>query len=187
MFAMTEPSHAAPAAVLVGPPGAGKTTVGTLVARALGLGFVDSDAAVERAAGRTVPEIFAADGEPAFRALEHETVTRLLRTHDGVLALGGGAALHAGTRGELRGHRVVLLDVDVDRAVARVASSGVRPLLAGDPVGRMTALQTARRPVYEDVASLRIDTSDRSAAEVADQIIRHLAAAGPIPPRKDEA
>lgn len=186
MTAMTDSADTRPAAVLVGPPGAGKTTVGRLVARGLGLHFLDSDAAVEHASGRSVPQIFASEGEAAFRTLERATVAGLLRTHRGVLALGGGAALDPGTREALRGHVVVLLDVDVDRAVARVAGSGERPLLAGDPVGRMSALQTERRPVYEAVATLRVDTSHRTAAEVADDLIQRLAT-GRAPLRKDDA
>ena len=87
--------------VLVGFMGAGKTTVGRLLAAKLGVPFTDSDHVIEARAGRPIPQIFAADGEPAFRQLEHEVIADLLNGEDMVLALGGGAATHPGTRAAL--------------------------------------------------------------------------------------
>ena len=133
-----------PAVVLVGPPGAGKTTVGTLIAHALGLPFLDTDDEVERVAGMPIPEIFLTKGEPAFRALEHETVLRVLREFDGIVALGGGAILHPGTQEALRRHMTVFLNVDVSQALPRVGLSGIRPLLMGDPVTKFNALMAQR-------------------------------------------
>src|SRR3954453_2396574 len=112
-----------PHVVLVGPPGAGKTTIGTLVARVLGVELLDTDHEVERAAGMSIPDFFLSRGEEAFRELEHEVVSSALRGHDGVIALGGGAVLHPGTREALRGHQVVFLDVDVSQALPRVGLS----------------------------------------------------------------
>ncbi|WP_447925289.1 3-dehydroquinate synthase [Georgenia muralis] len=169
-------SGTGPRLILVGPPGAGKTTVGELVAATLGVPLCDSDAEVERLAGTTVPEIFRTRGESEFRVLEHDAVTRLLSEHDGVLALGGGAVLHPGTQAALAGHHVVFLDVDADHAVARVARSGARPLLEGDPAARFEALMTARRPVYERVATARVGTGGRTAEDVAADVLRTLVA-----------
>ena len=100
-----------PLLVLVGPPGAGKTTVGRILAEQRGVGFRDTDADVEAAAGKSVADIFVEDGEPAFRALERAAVDVALREHDGVLAVGGGAVLADETRALLTGHRVIWLDV----------------------------------------------------------------------------
>lgn len=169
-------SGTGPRLILVGPPGAGKTTVGELVAATLGVPLRDSDAEVERLAGTSVPEIFRTRGEGEFRVLEHDAVTRLLSEHDGVLALGGGAVLHPGTQAALAGHHVVFLDVDADHAVARVARSGARPLLEGDPTARFEALMTARRPVYERVATVRVVTGGRTAEDVAAEVLRTLTA-----------
>ncbi|MPV37999.1 3-dehydroquinate synthase [Georgenia subflava] len=164
-----------PHVVLVGPPGAGKTTVGGLLARALHVELYDADAEVERTAGTTIPELFRTHGEEHFRHLEHETVTRLLAT-DAVVSLGGGAVLHPGTREALRGHTVVYLDVDVEEALVRVSRSEERPLLAGDPAARLAALVAERRPVYEAVATAVVRTNDRSPQNVAEEILALLSA-----------
>lgn len=173
--------------MLVGPPGAGKTTVGRLLAKALGVGFLDTDEEVERTAGMSVAELFRTRGEPAFRELEHEAVLHVLAHHDGVVALGGGAVMHPGTRAALRGHPVVFLDVDASQAAARVGHGETRPLLAGDPAARLATLMAERRPVYEEVAALRCVTTDRRPRRIAEDILHRLPAAGstrtePVPP-----
>ena len=103
--------------VLIGPMGAGKTTVGGLVAAHLGTIVRDTDHDVEAETGRTIAEIFVDDGEEAFRALERAAVAAALATHDGVLALGGGAVLDPGTRELLAGHEVGFLRVGLSDAV----------------------------------------------------------------------
>lgn len=166
-----------PLVVLVGPPGSGKTVVGRLLAGRLGLGasgFRDTDRDVEAAAGRTVPDIFVEDGEERFRALETAAVAEALATHDGVLALGGGAVLSAGTREALTGHRVVFLDVGLAAAVARVGLATSRPLLAMNPRARLRVLLAERRALYEQVASAVVVTDERSPEQIAEEIAEGL-------------
>ena len=122
-----------PAAVLVGPPGSGKTTVGRALAQRLGLELHDTDVAIEAATGRTIPDIFIEDGEPVFRDLERAEVARALTGTTGVLALGGGAVMDAATRAALAGHTVVFLDVGIADASKRIGFDQSRPLLAVNP------------------------------------------------------
>ena len=160
-----------PLVVLVGPMGAGKSTVGRLVAEALGVGFLDTDEAVEHRTGRTVPELFVDEGEAYFRELESAAVADALATHDGVLALGGGAVLDRTTRDHLAGHRVVFLRVGLSDAAQRVGLGVSRPLLLGNVRGRIKQLLDERTPVYESVAGHVVETDGRTAREVADQVL----------------
>lgn len=160
--------------VLVGPPGAGKTTVGTELAVRMGVAFLDTDAEIERVTGRTIPEIFLDDGEDHFRALEHQAVIDSLARHDGVLALGGGAILDERTRAALREVPVVFLEVSMAKAMPRVGISGARPLLVGSPRARWKILMDARRPLYQEVAGLVLDTDDQSPERLATAIATAL-------------
>ncbi len=168
-----------PVVVLVGPPGAGKTTVGRLVAQRLGVAFRDTDADVEAAAGAPVADIFVDQGEAAFRRLEAAAAATALAEHDGVLALGGGSVLDAATRQRLAGLRVVFLDVGVKDAAARVGFNRDRPLLLGNPRAQWLRLMTARRPLYEEVAVATVSTDERTPDEVADDVAALLAEAAP--------
>jgi shikimate kinase len=163
-----------PAVVLVGPPGAGKTTVGELVAGALGLPFRDVDADIEATAGKPIPEIFIDDGEERFRALEREAVAAALAGFDGVLALGGGAVLAAESREALRGHRVVFLSVELADAINRVGLGAGRPLLAINPRATMRYLLDQRRPLYEEVAAVTVKTDGRTPEDVAAEVVSAL-------------
>jgi shikimate kinase len=168
-----------PRVVLVGPMGAGKTTVGGLLARAWGTTARDTDHDVEAAEGRSVSEIFVDSGEEAFRALERRAVAEALAGHDGVLALGGGAVLDPGTRELLAGHDVVFLRVGLSDAVKRVGLGVGRPLLLGNVRGRIKTLLDERTPVYESVATLVVDTDGRSPEDVAEEIVAALARRDP--------
>jgi shikimate kinase len=160
--------------VIVGPPGAGKTTVGQLLAARLGLPFRDTDADIEAVAGKSVADIFIDDGEAAFRALERSAVRVALDEHDGVLALGGGAVLDPGSRELLSAHRVVFLDVGLADAAERVGFNRSRPLLVLNPRGELHRLLAERRPFYESVATAVVVTDGHSPDEVVEAVVAVL-------------
>jgi shikimate kinase / 3-dehydroquinate synthase len=168
--------------VLVGFMGAGKTTVGHLLSARLGVPFVDSDLVIEQRSGRPVRQIFAEDGEPAFRALEHEVIAGLLDGPDLVLAVGGGAAEHAGTRERLATALVVYLEVGYDQAMARVGGDPGRPLLARPD---LAATYQRRLPIYAGIATLTVATDGRRpetiAADILARLITEPAAGGRAP------
>ena len=160
----------APAAVVVGAPGAGKSTIGAAVAALLGLPFADADAVIEQRAGKPIPEIFIDDGEDAFRAMERAVVAEALTGFDGVLALGGGAILDEGTRRLLASHTVVYLSVELSDAVKRVGLGASRPLLSVNPRATLKYLLDQRRPLYTSVATHTVTTDGRSPAEIAAEV-----------------
>ncbi|MEU1385223.1 MULTISPECIES: shikimate kinase [unclassified Nonomuraea] len=163
-------------AVLIGPPGSGKTTIGRLLAERLGVAFRDTDADVEAVAGKPVSDIFVEDGEARFRELEHEAVRRALAEHDGVLSLGGGAVLNEETQALLAGHHVVYLQVGLADAVQRVGLGSARPLLVLNPRSQLKKLMEERRPVYERLAVVTLATDKRDPGELADEILEGLPA-----------
>jgi shikimate kinase len=156
--------------------GAGKSTVGALLAEAWGTSARDTDTDVEAVAGKTVSEIFLDDGEAAFRTLEKDAVAQALTDHDGVLSLGGGAVLDEQTRGLLEGQRVVFLKVGLSEAVKRVGLGTTRPLLLGNVRARIKALLDERTPVYESVATETVDTDGLTPEQVAEEILRKVPA-----------
>ncbi|MEU1377676.1 shikimate kinase [Streptomyces triculaminicus] len=169
---MTAPGT--PAVVLVGPPGAGKSTVGALLAERLGTGYRDTDADIERVAGKPIPEIFIDEGEPHFRELERRAVAAAVAEHPGVLALGGGAVMDPDTRALLAGLPVVFLDVEMADAVRRVGLDAPRPLLAVNPRKRWRELMEQRRPLYTEVARAVVGTGGRTPSQVADAVMEAL-------------
>ncbi|MCB8903241.1 MULTISPECIES: shikimate kinase [unclassified Streptomyces] len=163
-----------PLVVLVGPMGSGKSTVGGLLAERLGAPYRDTDADIVAAEGREISDIFVEDGEERFRALERDAVAAALAGHEGVLALGGGAILDAGTRALLAGLPVAYLSMDVDEAVRRVGLNTARPLLAVNPRRQWRELMEARRHLYTEVARAVVTTDDRTPEEVADAVLAAL-------------
>jgi len=164
-----------PILVLVGPPASGKTTVGTGVADILGVPFRDTDTDVEKTAGATVADLFVQQGEPHFRALEEQAVASALATHEGVLALGGGAVTSAATRELLVAHGrqggpVVWLDVDLHSAARRVGLSRDRPILGVNPRAMLRTMLEQRAPLYGEVATATVSTAGRDPADVIAEV-----------------
>ena len=159
-----------PRVVLVGPMGAGKSTVAGLLAQRWGTTVRDTDRDIEAAEGRPISEIFVDDGEEHFRALERAAVADALAGHPGVLALGGGAVLDPGTRAALAGETVVFLDVGLSDAVKRVGLGVGRPLLLGNVRSRIKALLDERLPIYREVATVQVGTDGRTPEDVAAEV-----------------
>ncbi|HTR93445.1 MAG TPA: shikimate kinase [Trebonia sp.] len=158
--------------VLVGFMGAGKTTVGRILARRLGVPFADSDLVIEERAGRPIRQIFAEDGEPAFRDLEHKVIADLLDGADCVLALGGGAVQRADTRELLKNVPVAYLRVSYAEAMRRVGGDQGRPMLARPDVARLHA---DRDPLYAEAATVTIDAGTSPPDAIARDILTLLA------------
>lgn len=165
-----------PRAVFIGLPGAGKSTVGRAVAHALNLPFADSDSLLIQRCGRTVPEVFAQEGEQRFRAIEADVIVKALRGFGGILALGGGAILHERVQEALLGERVILIDAEDSVLAARVAHShNVRPLLQTDPYAGIARLRAQRSAIYQRLATHVVYSSAAPAAQVAAQVVQLLA------------
>jgi shikimate kinase len=154
--------------LLVGMMGSGKTTVGRLAARQLHWPYFDSDAEVERATGRTVPEIFAAEGEAAFRAAERAALERALEREPAVVSVAGGAVLNPGNRQAITaGGTVVWLRAEVATLARRVGDGAGRPLLAPDPSRALAELAAVRRPLYAALADAVVDVDGLTPEEAA--------------------
>jgi len=165
---------AGPRLVVVGPPGAGKTSVGQRVADRLGLPFRDTDADIEATAGKPISDVFIDDGEEAFRELERAAVIDALAGHDGVLAVGGGAVLDEDTRDDLADRTVAFLSVRLADAAKRVGLARDRPVLTLNPRAQLRVLLEARRPFYEQVATFEVNTDGRDVDAVTDDVMAAL-------------
>lgn len=167
--------------VLIGVPGAGKSTIGELLAAHLGLPFIDSDRVIEERAGKPISDIFTTDGEPAFRELEAQTIADVLAGPDAVVSLGGGALGNADTRETIKDHHVLWLQTGLAQAVDRVGLNRNRPLLLGNVRGQLASLLTAREPIYREAANLVVDTSELSIEQVTQAALKVLAEVGITP------
>jgi shikimate kinase len=169
-----------PLVILIGPPGAGKTTVGTELAARLGVTFLDTDSSIEAVAGKPVGDIFIEDGEPAFRELERAAVAAAIAGKDGVIGLGGGAVLDLGTQARLADQTVVYLSASFPELARRVGMDRPRPLLIGNPRAQLKALLERRLPIYEDLAWMTVDTDGREPGAIAGQIAAAVARSRPV-------
>jgi len=164
------------AAVLVGFMGAGKTTVGRILAGRLGQPFVDSDVLISERLGREISDVFAAEGEAYFRDVEHATVAELVRGPESVIALGGGAVEDSRTREVLRGARVIYLRVSYDEALSRVGGDGARPMLRRPDLAEVYQRRLA---AYEELSALTVDTGGRAPDDVAREVLARLTTGEP--------
>ncbi|WP_084622576.1 shikimate kinase [Demequina oxidasica] len=168
-------SAVGPRAVLIGPPGSGKSTVAKGLAREWGVQRRDTDDDIVRTSGKSISDIFLDDGEEAFRALEVAAVATALAEHQGVLSLGGGAILDESTQERLTeyaeaGGDVIFLDVSLSAAAPRVGLNNARPLLVGNPRRQWSTLMAERRPIYERLATRTVSTDHLNAKRIAHEI-----------------
>jgi shikimate kinase len=168
-----------PRAVLIGPPGAGKSSVGRQLAKILECEVLDTDLEIEKQTGRKIFDIFTEDGELAFRALEHDLVLAVLSSAPGVVALGGGSVLDKDVAHYLEkcNFPVVYLEVSISQAAPRVGFNRERPLLTINPRQQWLSLMDKRRPIYEFLSTIKISTDNRKPAEVAKEIASAIGAA----------
>jgi shikimate kinase len=164
-----------PVAIIIGPPGAGKSTVGELLAARLGVPFTDADSVIAETAGKPVSDIFVQDGEAAFRDLERATAARLIGAEPGVLALGGGAVLDPATQQLLAGQRVIYLETGFRAVVHRSGLDGPHPPIPGNPRGRLKLMLDERHPVYAGLAWRTVLTDDREPEDLAGFLAAELA------------
>ena len=163
--------HSRPRVVLVGPPGAGKSTIGRRLASALNLPLVDSDELIEQGEGKACGEVYLEHGEKNFRELEAGYVATALAT-GGVVSLGGGAVLNDATRTLLKAHTVVWIDVSAEEGIRRTANETSRPVLnAADPAQHYRDLLASREHLYRQVASHRVRTDDRPPQRVVAEVL----------------
>ncbi|RJS94298.1 shikimate kinase AroK [Salinisphaera sp. Q1T1-3] len=166
---------------LVGPMGAGKTTVGRRIAELKGMNFVDSDQEVEKRTGVDISFIFDMEGEDGFRKREREMIAELSELPNTVMATGGGAVLEAGTRDLLSARGVVVyLETTLEQQLARTRKSTDRPLLSGsdDLETTLTQLMEVRDPLYRSIADVVVATGDQQARKLAREIVEQLEAIG---------
>ena len=158
--------------VLIGPPGAGKTSIGKALSKELELAFIDSDAEIERISGKTISEIFVDQGESVFRKTEVETVTRILAEFEGVVALGGGAPINPEIQKVLLNseYPVIFIDVSISQAANRIGFNKDRPLLMINPRQQWLHLMSERRPIYEKLATITVSSDNSKPSEVAKTI-----------------
>ena len=165
--------------ILVGPPTAGKSSVGALLAKELGVPFADTDTLVAQAARKPVSDIFIDDGEQVFREFERGAVARGLdsvRSGGGVLAVGSGAVLDPDVRRMLSGQVIVYLEADFSTVAKRTGMDRPRVVIPGNPRGRLRSMLDERRPVYAGLAAITVSTDDLAPEEVAADLAKRLRA-----------
>jgi shikimate kinase len=160
-------------AILIGPPGSGKSSIGKALSRELSTSFADTDELIVNSQKRSIPEIFTEIGESGFREVEREVVIQALGANYGVLSLGGGSILDPGVRlaiSQSKAH-VIYLQVGIDSVVARISAKSDRPLVADNPREQWLALFNSRKSIYEELATITISTDNKKAYEVARNLV----------------
>lgn len=167
--------------ILVGPMGAGKSTIGRLLAKELRLPFKDSDKEIESRTGADIPWIFDVEGEQGFREREQAVIAELCRLGDMVLATGGGVVMRPENRAALKsGGCVVYLHASVEQQIQRTAKDRNRPLLrTADPAKVLADLLAVRDPLYREVADVIVETDERPPRMVVQEIIERIQALSP--------
>lgn len=162
--------------LLIGPPGAGKSTIGLALAEELAIDFIDTDQVIERETGKTITDIFVVDGEPHFRAIELDTLKNVLTLESGVISLGGGAPISQDAQEAIlqSNSYTVFLDVSLATAAPRVGFNRDRPLLLGNPRAQWQALSDNRRPIYEKLADDAIKVDDMNVDQIVAEIVKNL-------------
>lgn len=162
--------------VLIGPPGAGKSTVGAALAKSLSLKFVDTDQLIQDKSGKSITDIFVVDGEPIFRAMELEALHEVLHLDNVVIGLGGGAPIMQEAQQAITNSQsqVIFLDVSLATAAPRVGFNRDRPLLLGNPRAQWQALSDQRRPIYEQLANVAIKVDDKDVDTVVAEVVKSL-------------
>lgn len=160
--------------VLIGVPGAGKSTVGARLAEKLNYDFIDTDAVIEKEAGKSISDIFIQDGEPVFREIEKQVVAQSLANINAVVSLGGGSLVNEQSRALVKKQKVVWLQTGLSQAVERVGMNRNRPLLLGNVRGQLADLMSAREPLYVECAQYVVDTNTLTVDEVVEQVLNVL-------------
>lgn len=162
--------------VLIGPPGAGKSTVGKALADHLSLEFLDTDALIEQSTGKSITDIFVVDGEPIFRAIELEILASVLKSEGAVVSLGGGAPISDEAQALISksDSHVIFLDVSLSTAAPRVGFNRDRPLLLGNPRAQWQTLSDQRRPIYELLADQVIKVDDMEISAIVSAIVKEV-------------
>ena len=161
-----------PKLILIGPPGAGKSSIGRQLSKVLEVPFRDTDVLVEEKAGKKISDIFVDDGESAFRKIEREVVLKEISTGNGVLALGGGSVLDEEVAKKLESLKsnVIYLEVSISNAAPRVGFNKDRPLLAVNPRQQWLNLMEKRKPIYERLCGVKVSTDNKKPNEVVAEI-----------------
>jgi shikimate kinase len=164
-------------AILIGPPGSGKSSVGKSLAQRMGVAFSDTDTIIENKCNKSISDIFVESGEPYFREIERTVVLDRLENGEGVLSLGGGSVLDQQAQSALRNSPtpIVFLDVSLASASPRVGFNRDRPLLVGNPRAKWQELMNARRPIYEELATFTVSTDELTPSQVSSKIVELLA------------